>query len=284
MPQSTLLVVVDPTAEHQLALMRAEQLAVDTGAKLHLFCCDYLDDISDFNSRRDAKHTLLKQNSAALQDLAAPLRKEGIQVSVEAYWNDDWVTSTVHEAVRCGADMIIKSYSSHTRLERYTSSTSDRTMIRSAQCPTLLVKSDSPWTQQALLAAVALDKSDEHHVFLNNAVVARAQRLAKATQSKLHLVSAINDRPDLADVLKLLDNDAETDEAMVAERYGVDVDRIHFDKGSAHKVITNTANDLRVDALVIGSVGRTGVGAAVIGNTAEKVLDQVEMDILVVNG
>lgn len=286
MISSTLFVVIDPTTEDQKALRRAEQLAVDTGARLHLFCCDYQADLSAYSSRKEAKNAILSGIKQTLETHAKPLRDEGITVTTEAYWNDGWEESVIRASSRVGADLILKSSEPHSRIQRQLQKTSDITLLRKASCAVLLVREDRPWTEQRLLAAVTLDTNDADHDLLNNQIITQAQRLAHSTQSQLHCVAAIDSSPDLGDVLKLLvddDDQGGTNEEIISQRFGIVPERIHVVAGPAKEAIIATAEQLKVDALIIGTIARKGVKALLIGNTAEKILDHVTMDILVVN-
>ncbi len=284
MRPAILFVVIDPTTQSQRALKRAEQLAVDTGAQLYLFCCQYQQDLSKFESRKDAKHDVLQEAREQLELLAQPLRDEGLKVDCEAYWNQDWQNSIVRAASRVGADLILKSSDPHSYLQRHFQKTSDFTLLRHATCSVLLVRDEGPWVEQNLLAAVTLDTEDSAHDLLNNSIITEAQRLAQATQSTLHCVTAINPNSDIADVLKLLENEElHSSEERISERFGIDPDRVHIQRGQAADVVCTTARDLRIDVLVMGTVARQGVAAMVLGNTAEQIIDKVDMDILVVS-
>ncbi len=281
---TTLFVVIDPTAETQRALKRAEQLAVDTSAQLHLFCCEYQEDISEFESKRDAKHDLLEVTRTRLEALARPLREEGLDVTCEAYWNRDWQASIVRAATRIGADLILKSSDPHSYLQRHLTKTSDYSLLRQAPCSVLLVRDDGPWMEQKILASVTLDTQDPDHDLLNNSIITEAHRLAKAMQSQVHCVTAVDPNNDIADVLQLLNNEEPlTNEEKISERFGIAPERVHIQRGKATEIISSTARDLRVDTLIIGTVARRGVAAMLLGNTAEKVIDSVDMDVLVVN-
>ncbi len=283
MVPATLFVVIDPTCEQQIALKRAEQLAVDTGARLHLFCCDYAD-VSTFDSRSDAKHSTISSAKAQLEALAEPLRNEGIQVSTESYWNDDWVESVLHASSRIGADMVIKASRPHNLLERHLQRTSDITLLRKSSCSTLLVRQSVPWTEQVVLAAITLDSDDPEHDLLNNRIITEAQRLSKSTQSVLHIVTAHEHLPSIGDVLRLLEEeDDSSNEELIGARFGIPPERVHIEHMPPKDAIISQAETLKADVLVIGTIARRGVKAALIGNTAEKVLDHVETDILVVN-
>ena len=57
---------------------------------------------------------------------------------------------------------------------------------------------------------------------------------------------------------------------------------IHFLDGAPGRLIPQFVEENRVDLLVMGTVGRTGVPGFFIGNTAEQVLEQVECSVLAV--
>lgn len=284
---ATLLVIVDPTSEDQAALRRAEQLAVDTGARLHLFCCDYHHDMSSFSSRKSAKHATLAHNKAEMEALAEPLRQEGIVVTTEAYWNSQWQESAVYASSRVGADLILKSSQKKTPGAQ---STSDIDLLRKASCAVLLVRDPAPWVHQRILAAITPDSNDSGHDLLNNQIITEAHRLAHATQSTVHCVTALEKQLQIVDMFILLaDNqlpdevEIHSNEEHISQRFGVPAEQIHIYQGNPREVILQAIDELRVDTLIIGTVARHGVKAALIGNTAEKLLGVIDTDILVVN-
>ena len=80
-----LLVVIDPAEAAQPALERAAWLARHTGAALELLACEFeqtLDGSLLFDDRQSeqARSALLAHRRARLEELAAPLRAEGLQV------------------------------------------------------------------------------------------------------------------------------------------------------------------------------------------------------------
>ena len=62
---------------------------------------------------------------------------------------------------------------------------------------------------------------------------------------------------------------------------GVD-SKIHLVKGEAGKVIPSLVNKQRADIVVMGTVARTGIKGIFIGNTAEKILRNVDCSVLTV--
>jgi nucleotide-binding universal stress UspA family protein len=63
--------------------------------------------------------------------------------------------------------------------------------------------------------------------------------------------------------------------------FDVDDAHLHIAEGPADVLIPFTAHKLGAAVTVIGTVARRGISGALIGNTAEVVLDSLESDVLV---
>jgi universal stress protein E len=68
----------------------------------------------------------------------------------------------------------------------------------------------------------------------------------------------------------------------LAETYKVATDNVHVLEGLPEDIIPEVCQKYKADLLVIGSVGRTGFSAALLGNTAELIIDAVECDTMIV--
>ena len=58
-------------------------------------------------------------------------------------------------------------------------------------------------------------------------------------------------------------------------------DSLHIEEGPADVLIPHLAHKLGAVLTIIGTVARTGISGALIGNTAEVVLDSLDSDVLV---
>lgn len=282
MSNDTLFVIIDPTQDQHPALVRAVDIVKQMGGHLHIFCCDYRTDIGAFASKSDAKRQTLQQASAMVNQLIAPLKQQGISVASEVVWNQYWDQSAVHAAARVGADLLITSKV----LASVAAKRSEHYLLRNSSCPVLLVKSNQSQALQTVLAAVAIEAGDNEHDALNNRIVSTANRICRATGAELHLVTALVGTLDVAGILDLpLDEDEEiaNDTALIEKRFGVSFNRIHAQSGAPDKVIIDTAKRLQAQLAVIGTHGRKGIKGVLIGNTAEKILKQLDIDILVIN-
>ena len=63
--------------------------------------------------------------------------------------------------------------------------------------------------------------------------------------------------------------------------FDIDDEHLHVEEGPADVLIPHMAHKLQAAVTVIGTVARSGLSGALIGNTAEVVLDKVESDVLV---
>ena len=164
---------------------------------------------------------------------------------------------------------------------------SDYYLLRHNSCPVLLTQSTKPCRYQRVLAAIAIEDGDHRHDDLNNIVISNAKRICRATGGELHVVVALEDSLNIADLLNFLTEEDEDEELsaeqMINLRFGIEAEKIHLDYGSPKQFIVETVKQTAAQLLVMGTVARAGISGAVLGNTCEKVLDQLSIDILTVN-
>ncbi len=286
MSQLTLFVIIDPTSEQQPALIRAVDIACIAGGHIHVFCAIYEDDLSSYTSKSDAKNKLRHLALDKIDNLIKPLVNDQVTVNREVIWNERWYQSAVHACARVGADFMIKSTYAHKKNLNVLRKRSDYYLLRKNSCPVLLVQSVEPCRYQRVLAAIAIEDGDNRHDSLNNLVISHARRICRITGGELHVVAALKD--DL-DMVSLLGNPVEKgdekspNEQLIKARFGIEVDKIHLDYGPAKQVIVAATEQTATQLLVMGTIARAGISGMVIGNTCEKVLDHLSIDILTVN-
>ena len=81
-----------------------------------------------------------------------------------------------------------------------------------------------------------------------------------------------------------LDHGSSFELAMKAlrQKFGINENMTHVEKGLPEEVIPDLAEHLQAGIVVLGTVGRTGISAAFLGNTAEQVIDHLRCDLLVI--
>jgi universal stress protein E len=265
MALSKIMAVLDPTLDEQPAFERALDSAEITGATLHLYMC-----VNETYGEGD-KDSVISKYHSALEDLAARARAQDIETECEIDWHDDWRDQAVVASQRCGANLLIKHSVDHSDVDRVKRITADWVLLRKSNCPVLMIKDHTRWEDRRVLAAVVEKPADTAHEKLNQQVIGFTNDFAHSYQSDAHFVVGYQDR------------NYEPNAAEIAERCSVDKDKVHVVHGQTDEVIANTARKIDADLIVIGTVGRSGIKATVVGNTSERLLDHTHCDVLVLH-
>lgn len=265
----SILVIIEPEQPDGLALKRAKLIAGVTQSHLHLLICD-------------KKH----DHSAILADLNSTLQQEGYSASSQQAWHDNLHQTiiTIQQAEGCG--LVIKQHRPDNPLKKALLTPDDWKLLRYCPGPVLMVKTDKPWADGTILAAVDVGNADGEHRTLHASIINHAYEIAGLAKASLHVISA-HPSPMLsaADPVFQL---KETIEARYREQckafqaeYDFSDEQLHIEEGPADVLIPFMAHKLNAAVTVIGTVARTGLSGALIGNTAEVVLDTLESDVLV---
>ena len=264
-----ILVIIEPEHSESLALKRAKLIAGVTGAHLHLLVCD-------------KKH----EHSALLALLKEQLSADGYNVTTELAWNNNLHETIIGVQQAEGCALVIKQHYPDSPLKKALLTPADWKLLRLCPAAVLLVKTATPWTDGVILAAIDVGNLDNEHKDLHAAIIDHGFDIASLAKGQLHVISA-HPSPMLsaADPVFQL---KETIEARYREQckafqaeFDIDDSRLHIEEGPADVLIPHTAYKLRAAVTIIGTVARTGISWALIGNTAEVVLDALESDVLV---
>ncbi len=265
----SILVVIEPEHPEGYALKRAKLIAGVTQSHLHLLVCD-------------KKH----DHSGLLEVMSNALRLDGYSVSSQQTWHDNLhqTVITVQQAEGCG--LIIKDHRPDNPLKKALLTPEDWKLLRYAPCPVLMVKTQRPWTEGVILAAVDVGNSDIEHRTLHASIINHAYEIAGLAKASLHVINA-HPSPMLSSADPVFQL-KETIEARYREQckafqeeYDFTDEQLHIVEGPADVLIPFTAKKLGAVVTVMGTVARTGFSGALIGNTAEVVLDVLESDVLV---
>ena len=176
------------------------------------------------------------------------------------------------------------------RSERLFHTPTDLGLIRHLDCP-LLISCNRKWKSRPnVLMALDLSSDAPSHRELNELAMNAARQWANVHECKLHAMYCVsipaplleldiveryeyarNHEPDAKDrLLALLE---ESDMSGVTP---------HVEAGTPEKSIAHTANELKADLVIMGSVGHEGVARFFHHNTAEKAMKYLRTDMLVV--
>ncbi|MEM8659973.1 MAG: universal stress protein [Pseudomonadota bacterium] len=262
-----IMVVFDPTTEMQPALARARVIASRDDVKLHVFSCIF-SEVGKSEDAAEQRRQLISAQKDIVENTVQPLREAGIEVTTEIEWDEDWYQAVVRASISNQSDLVLKSSHKHSATQRLLKPTSDRTLLRQCDCPVLLVKGEVDSGARRVLAAIDARTKSSSYEKLNGTILEFCKRFLHMDNTDVHFVSAhegLADRPDKGALVRAC---------------GVDSENVHIIMGDPDKVIVDTARSLEINFVVIGNSARTGLSALINTNTAEKILDELDCDVL----
>lgn len=289
--KSKVLIIADPEGRRQVALGRGFLLAERLGLKAHVvgFCHESLAALEGANKALAAKarKSVIGLRKESLKAQIEAHDTSCIRVSSEVVWSKrihEWIE---HACEQQPPVVIVKT--GH-RTETFTYTPTDWHLIRDCAAPALIV-AEKKWRKtRPVVAAVDLTTRSGAKQRLNKKVIAAASEYAEALACPLYLLHAIHISPVLTE-LDLVDEHSHA-RAIEAELDGrvnkmcsqLDIPRKNFllKRGPADKVIVSESARLKAQLLVVGTIGRRGARAKLLGNTAEKVLMLARTDLLVI--
>ncbi|CAI8154217.1 universal stress protein UspE [Pseudidiomarina mangrovi] len=292
-----ILVVLDPNTVEQKALNRALHLAHISGASVTLMLSIY-----DFSyemttmlaaSERDAmRNSLLNDRKVWINDLLEGYNTEGIAIDTQVVWHNRPFEAIIETAIQGQHDIIVKATHPRDGLASLFFTPTDWHLLRKAPCLVLLVK-EHDWPQHGqVLAAIHTTGEHDHHRSLNDRITATAQQFATCLQADVHLVNAFPGAPiTIAAEIPEFDSSnyreaiaANHQQALRehAQPFAIAEQFLHVEEGLPEQVIPTLAEQLDAELVVLGTIGRTGFTAALLGNTAEHVIEHINCDLLAV--
>ncbi|HVY63353.1 MAG TPA: universal stress protein [Gammaproteobacteria bacterium] len=292
MREKTILVVVDPAAgPGQPVLERAGWLARQGGSRLELFACDYDPAIDSGRVDRvwvpepGAREQLVARHRRTLEEFANTLRARGMAVTVDVVWDHPFDEAIIKKAAAHDYWLVAKDTHHHNVLQRTLLTQTDWHLIRKCPAPLLLVKDRKLAVEPNVLAAV--DPVNEHDkpAALDDRIFHFGAELAAVVRGHLHVVHAfaapmgVELPPDVREVLA-----EEHRKAMreFLDSHPVVAEQAYLYEGLAHECLQQAAKDHAADFVVMGAVARSGLKRLFIGSTAERVLDRLPCDLVII--
>ena len=292
-----MLVVIDPNQDEQPALRRAVYLHQRIGGRIKAFLPIYdfsyeMTTLLSPDERTAMRQGVISQRSAWIKEQARFYIESGVPIEIKVVWHNRPFEAIIQEILSDKHDLLLKMAHQHDKLEAVIFTPTDWHLLRKCPCPVWMVK-DQPWPEGGkALVAVNLASEENYHDALNEKLVKETLELAdQVNHTEVHLVGAypvtpINIAIELPDFDPSIYNDAIRGQHLLAmkalrQKFGIDENRTHVEKGLPEEVIPDLSEHLQAGIVVLGTVGRTGLSAAFLGNTAEQVIDHLRCDLLV---
>ena len=280
------------------ALVKAAQLARACGAEVELFHAlatpVYADVLTLGGKGIVAVEAELRQRALRrLEAMADGLRRHSLRVSVAADWDFPSYEAIIRRAVRIKADLVVVGRHDGRHRVPWLLRLTDWELVRLSPIPVLLVKDAHAYRHPALLVAVDPTHSFAKPLRLDDRLLDIGSMISERMRGTLHAVHAYARLP----VASLRAKHFSPELVVDIERQAALEAGKHFERSlrgrvarsrryliGAHPIdaIREVATKSRSAIVVMGAISRSGIRSMLIGNTAEKILDELTCDILIV--
>ena len=299
MSHRKILLIARRVEPHSPALNRAAALIRAGGGTLHLCLFEQqplLEAVAHLSSEvaRQAREAQLAEAHHWLNDKVQALRETGVKAEGEVVWGRPLLEHMLAKIHQQQPSLVIKDIHLEPLLRRVLLTPIDWHLLRDCPCPLMLVNPQALPLPRRVVAAVEPVAAEHSEGHLNERIAQLASDLARLSGASTELAYAYEGLSPLAvsqpeeytviaaEIYEQLRQTQVERFHRFAAAQGVPAERQQVLYGPPWLALADCADDPRADLLVLGSVQRSGLERALIGSTAERILDQARCDLLVV--
>lgn len=290
-----LLVVIDPTVDEQKALSRAAEINQKHPCEITVFLSIYdfsyeMTTMLSPDERDNMRNAVLDERKEWIKELVNEAGLDGESIDIDVVWHNRPFESIIRKVISGNYDLVVKGTHQHDVLKSVIFTPTDWHLLRKCPSAVLLVK-EHAWPEHSkVVAAVSAGTDDPAHESLNSVIIEHGSFMARLLNSDIHLVNAYPPTPmNIAVEIPEFDpneynsnmkhHHTENVEKLAVES-DINVNNTHVIEGMPEDVIPRIASKLDAELVVMGTIGRSGLSATLIGNTAEHVIDNINCDLL----
>lgn len=297
-----ILVVVEPDNHPHEVVGRASWLAELMSCDLHLVLCDpdiglLSTGIFVSNEARDLAEHIRNAQQDIIDDIATAARDCGISVSTYVLEERPVADAILHIALELEPRYVVKGTEYHSIAERAIFVDTDWQLIRTCPYPLWLVKPNELSEKPVFIAAVDPVHSHDKPADLDQLIVEYAKAITGPASGEVHLFhtyeSIVGIGRQAMKTFKPIELPVDELSEKIRKEHleqlnklaaanSIDAEHTHQLPGSTRDILPTFARTQEADVVVMGALARWGLRRMVIGSTAEKVLDHLPCDILIV--
>jgi nucleotide-binding universal stress UspA family protein len=253
----------------------------------------FFDDLSRRITGRyeELQQAVLAHHQERLDGFLGHQRWEDLQVTPDYSESNDFI-AIIRKVMSEGFDLVIKEAT----LEKGIDQLSMR-LVRKCPCPVWVMKYDSTDFKR-ILAAVDIGEDYSETDALNKKILELTHSLAQREGGEAHYLHSwrleyevmlrgprfkVSPEEIFAMKRELFDERQIKLSKLLADNHiSYEESQVHLREGVSSEVIQQAINELEIDVVVMGSVGRSGIPGLLIGNKAEKLLNSINCAVLTV--
>lgn len=297
-----ILICIDPESDNEALLLKGARIAQATDRPVTLLSVVYDTYVSarhllDPDKLQTLQTHLMESELHRLEQYAQGLRKRGIHTRTRAVWDTPVAEAIIRQAADLNVSLVITGAHEDQASRRFKLRQPDWVLIRDCPRP-LLVVGERPFGEKLRLAG-AVDPLHEHDkpAELDDRIIQIGQKLADAADGDFHLFHVIPRASRLealmtGELMPFSSLASELDEQLkarhefrmdeLAEESDVSPERVHVRRGYVTETLCQLAEEQSIDVMIVGAVSRNAIARAIIGNTADTLLEALPCDLLIV--
>lgn len=286
------------------ALRKAAELARASGARIELFHAINEPEALDTLRRglahglpaKDIVDKLLQRSQRRLERLAALKDFAGLKVTGRASWDYPPHEAVIREAMATDADLIVASVQPRVAAGRLLLANTDWELIRHSPCPVLMIKSPRAWRKRPVLAAIDPFHAHDKPAALDQRILDAGRYVAGELGTRLHAFHAYMPLTIVApapgghalaialppETERLHGESVKREVDRVVAKFPIPAARRHVEMGTVQEELVRVVRQIDASIVVTGAVSRSAWRRFVIGSTAERVLDRLPSDLLII--
>ena len=278
-----------PSAER--ILEKAQKIAAAIHGEVTVYCpvssqLEEMNSYVGFANFEDLKEELMADSNSRLASLPGI---DGLDVEVE--WQSQTYRGVVQKAEELGAEMLVISRCQHNLFGDFLHKPDDWHLLRDSACP-ILILNQEPRQYHGVIAAVDALEEDEHHRVLHGRILDEAKMMSEILQLPLKVITVVPEPSyiysDATSVSSATINNFREDIMEITRNKQQELlSRLGVTPHSAEVIMGRVERELQqvlseAGLLVIGTIASKGLRGFFIGNTSERLLGNLQGDMLVV--
>lgn len=295
-----ILVILDPRHETQPSVQRAitlaETIGKDQPLEVELLCICFNASLEsehffDATELSQARQSYCNYHQLKYESLVKQLEQIGVKAELSVIWKKHCWQAICSYAEQSHSDLVIKTTYHHNVMQRILFTPTDWHLLRDCHIPLWLAKSEN--IQHPINVACAVDPTQAYDKpdSLDQQIVAQAGLLGSLV-NQLHLIHCYDPIPpnilmnidalgpdDYSEPMK--QHHQKAFEAFCAPLQNIPTRQQHLLQGDTYQTLPSALQEFNCHLLIMGRLHRSTMERIFIGSTAERLLEAVDTDILV---
>ncbi|MDJ0759657.1 MAG: universal stress protein [Woeseiaceae bacterium] len=300
---NSILAVIELDNYPEIVTQRAAWLARLCDAELTLMLCEpkaglLHDSIFMAAEVQQIADEMQELELKTLEQLKAGVAVDGLVVHTEHNYKFPVVDRVLDISEQLNPIYVVKGMHYHRPSERASMTDIDWQLIRKLEYPLWFAKPKTYKDTAKIIAAVDPTHGHDKPAALDEKIIMHAKRVSNFTGGKLELIHTYERMEEIGSLamrsfkpeklpIDELDERIKREHSerllAFAEKHGIDADAVHQLPGRPHEILPVFSRTHGAGLLIMGALARSSLKQRFVGNTAQRTLDHVDCDVLVVH-